>query len=276
MIIKLPGGPVRLAANLGWLFTEVPFLERFEAAARAGFIAVEYSQPYGYDAALLRHQLDQAGLRQILINTPAGTSKSTAKGWAFDPDARAEFRDGLKSGLDYAHELGASVLHATAGLRPAGCDPDRAFACYVANIVWAADQARGSGISIVLEAINKRDQPTYGLASAETAAYVAESAGTDVVGVLYDVYHAQVDRGDLLARFDALRDEIKHVQIADSPGRGEPGTGEIAYPRVLDHIARSGYEGWVGCEYQPTGDTVASLNWIDELADGPTYSMEQR
>ncbi|MDX3100913.1 hydroxypyruvate isomerase family protein [Nonomuraea angiospora] len=267
MILDLPHGPVRLAANLGWMFTELPFLDRFGAAAHAGFTAVEYAQPYRHHPALLRKQLDQAGLRQVLINTPAGPRESpTALGAAFIPDARAEFRDGVKAGLEYAQELGASVLHVMAGLRPVGCEPDRAFACYVANIVWAAEQARGSDVSIVLEAINKRDQPRYGLSSPEAGAHVAQAAGTDVVGVLFDVYHAQVDRGDLLTRFDSLRNDIKHVQIADNPGRGEPGTGEVAYGTVLGHIARSGYEGWIGCEYRPVGDTAAGLSWIEELA----------
>jgi len=266
MILNLPHGTIRLAANLGWMFTELPFLNRFEAAAQAGFTAVEYAQPYGHQPERLRRQLDQAGLRQVLINTPAGPKDSpTTMGSAFNPDAGAEFRDGVRSGLEYAQELGATILHVMAGLRPADCEPERAFACYVANIVWAAELARGNDVRIVLEAINKRDQPSYGLASAEVAAYVAQAAGTDVVGVLFDVYHAQVDRGDLLTHFDALRNEIGHVQIADNPGRNEPGTGEVAYGTVLRHIARSGYEGWIGCEYRPVGDTALGLRWIDEL-----------
>ncbi|MFC7619328.1 hydroxypyruvate isomerase family protein [Microlunatus sp. GCM10028923] len=268
MIIKTSDGTLRLAANLKFMFTEVPMLDRFSAAASAGFAAVELPQPYAFDPLRLRQRLDAVGLRTVLINTPAGPAGSgTVMGAAFDPEARKEFRDGIDRGLEYATELGSPNLHVMAGLRPAGCDPDGAFACYVANIAWAADRARGRDIRLVLEAINKRDQPAYGLASAEVAAHVAEAVGADVVGVLFDVYHAQVDRGDLLTRYDSLHHLIRHIQIADNPGRAEPGTGEIGYPAVLRQIARSGYEGWIGCEYRPSIDTATSLRWITKIIE---------
>jgi len=266
MIIQTASGPVRLAANLKWLFTEVPFAERFAAAAEAGFTAVEFASPYELAPADVRRLLDDAGLMQILINTPAGAAGSpSASGAAYVPGAEREFRDGLLRALEYAAVLGTQVVHVMAGVKPLDADPDRAFATYVANIAWAAEQARGTGVRLALEAINKRDQPGYGLRSMEAAAAVAEAVDPEGVGVLFDVYHAQVDRGNLIERFEQLRPVVAHVQVADNPGRGEPGTGEIAYERVLARIAQSGYEGWIGCEYRPVAGTREGLSWIERI-----------
>jgi hydroxypyruvate isomerase len=266
MIVESSSGVVRLAANLKWMFTEVPFVERFAAAAEAGFTAVEFASPYELAPAEVRRLLDDAGLAQILINTPAGPAGSpTASGAAYVPGARQEFRDGVLRALEYTGALDARVVHVMAGIRPAEVDADLAFATYVSNISWAAEQARGTGVRLALEAINKRDQPGYGLASMETAAAVAQAVDPEVVGVLFDVYHAQVDRGNVIERFERLHPLIAHVQIADNPGRGEPGTGEIAYERVLARIAQSGYSGWIGCEYAPVAGTRDGLSWIERI-----------
>ncbi|WP_025156343.1 hydroxypyruvate isomerase family protein [Leifsonia aquatica] len=267
MIVETAGGPVRLAANLKWLFTELPFEQRFDAAAAAGFSGVEFASPYDLPAERVRRLLDAAGLEQVLINTPAGPAGSpTVMGAAYVPEAREEFRAGVDRALQYATVLGTSVVHVMSGLRPDGVDADRAFASYVANIGWAAERARGTGVRIALEAINKRDQPRYGLATMETAAAVAEAVDPETVGVLFDVYHAQVDGGDLITRFDRLLPRIAHIQVADNPGRGEPGTGEIAYDRVLAHIAAGSYDGWIGCEYGPVAGTVDGLAWTERIA----------
>jgi hydroxypyruvate isomerase len=266
MIIETSSGTVRLAANLKWMFTEVPFAERFAAAAEAGFTAVEFASPYELAPTEVRRLLDDAGLAQILINTPAGAPGSrTASGSAVVPGARQEFRDGVLRALEYAAVLDARVVHVMAGVKPAEADAESAFATYVSNISWATEQARGTGVRLALEAINKRDQPGYGLASMETAAAVAEAVDPDVVGVLFDVYHAQVDRGNIIERFEQLHPLVAHVQIADNPGRGEPGTGEIAYERVIDRIAQSGYAGWIGCEYAPVAGTREGLSWIERI-----------
>lgn len=266
MIVETGAGPIRLAANLKWMFTEVPFEQRFDEAAAAGFTGVEFASPYELPAARVRELLDQAGVVQALINTPAGPAGSpTAMGAAYVPGAREEFRAGVLASLEYAAVLGAPVVHVMAGLRPEGAEPELAFATYVANIAWAAEQARGSGVRIALEAINKRDQPGYGLASMEVAAAVAEAVDPDTVGVLFDVYHAQVDRGNVIERFERLVPRVAHVQIADNPGRGEPGTGEIAYDRVLARIAASDYEGWIGCEYGPLAGTREGLAWTERI-----------
>ncbi|OEV12409.1 hydroxypyruvate isomerase family protein [Streptomyces nanshensis] len=266
MRIETPSGPIRLAANLKWLFTELPFEERFDAAAQAGFRAVEFPSPYALAPSRVRRLLDAAGLEQVLVNTPAGPAGSaTAAGAAYVPGAREEFRAGVERALEYAAVLGTRVVHVMAGVRPQDSDPDAAFAGYVANIAWAADRARGSGVRLALEAINRRDQPGYGLASMETAAAVAQAVDPETVGVLFDVYHAQVSGGNVIERFETLRTAVAHVQIADNPGRGEPGTGEIAYARVLERIAGSGYPGWVGCEYEPASGTAEGLVWTKGL-----------
>jgi hydroxypyruvate isomerase len=266
MIVQTAGGQLRLAANLKWMYTELPFEERFDAAAAAGFTGVEFASPYELPATRVRELLDSAGLTQALINTPGGPAGSaTAMGTAFVPSAQTAFREGVECALHYADVLGNPIVHVMAGLRPVDADPELAFATYVTNIGWAAAQARAAGVRIVLEAINKREQPTYGLASMETAAAVADAVDPGTVGVLFDVYHAQVDRGNVIERFERLAPLITHVQIADNPGRGEPGTGEIAYERVLASIAASGYSGWVGCEYAPVGDTNEGLTWIERI-----------
>lgn len=266
MIVRTTAGPVRLAANLKWMYTEVPFEQRFDAAAASGFTGVEFASPYDLPAERIRRLLDQAGLEQVLINTPAGPKGSeTAMGAAYVPGAREEFRAGVRSALEYATVLGAPVIHVMAGLCPVDADPDLAFATYVANIGWAAEQVRGSGIRIVLEAINKRDQPKYGLRSMETAGAVAEAVDPATVRVLFDVYHAQVDRGNVTERFEHLLPWIGHIQIADNPGRGEPGTGEIAYDLVLARIAASDYSGWIGCEYGPLAGTEEGLGWTERI-----------
>ncbi|MFC5947497.1 hydroxypyruvate isomerase family protein [Pseudonocardia lutea] len=258
---------LRFDANLRWLFTELPFPKRFAAAARAGFAGVEYPSPYEYDARRLRTLLDDAGLEQVLINTPMGPAgSSTRSGNACFPDLVEEYRDGVRRGLEYATALGARFLHVVAGIVPEGVSPDRAFARYVANIAWAAEQARGTGVRLLLETQNKRDAPGFVLTSQDRAAAVVEAVGDDAVGLLLDFYHLQIDEGDLVRTFEKHRDVTLHLQIADVPGRTEPGTGEIAYGTLFRVIESSGYDGWIGCEYRPATETVAGLTWMKELA----------
>ncbi|MGO1055473.1 hydroxypyruvate isomerase family protein [Crossiella sp. CA198] len=241
----------RLAANLGWLFTELPFPQRFDAAAAAGFTAVEYADPYSFPAAELQRRLTDAGLTQVLINSPQG-------GTACLPDRIAEFRAGLALALGYAVELGAAFLHVPAGIRPAQLSRDRAFACYVANIAWAAQQARDTGVRIVLEAQNKQDKPGFLLDNQAHAASAVEAIGADHVGLLFDVYHARHDEPDVLAALREFLPQTWHVQLADAPGRGEPGTGDIPWPEVFDLL--EAHRGWIGCEYRPSSPT--GLGWL--------------
>jgi hydroxypyruvate isomerase len=268
MIIVTGTGHIRLAANLKWLFTELPFLERFEAAAAAGFTGVEYSSPYEFTAGALARRLAETGLTQVLINTPAGPPGSpTQNGAAAVAGAEDEFRDGVERALEYATALGAGLVHVMAGVRPQRTSARDAMSLFTENIAWAAEQAAPTGVRLVLEAINKRDVPGFAVGSFEAAADVARAVDPNLVGVLFDVYHAQVDRGNLIERFLALQPLIDHVQVADNPGRGEPGTGEIAYTNVLTSIAESGYDGWVGCEYRPVTNTLDGLSWVESLRD---------
>jgi len=258
---------LRFDANLKWLFTEHPFEERFDAAARAGFRAVEYPAPYAYAPARLVELLTQSGLEQVLINTPMGPAGSpTRQGMACVPGAEREFREGVLEGLRYATDLGAPFLHVVGGIVPDGVSRDRAFALYVANIAWAAEQARGTGVRLLLEPQNKRDVPGFVLETQAQAAAVVDAVGRDAAGLMMDVYHAQIDEGDLIRTYLAHREQIAHIQIADPPGRHEPGTGEIAFDRLFATIADSGYSGWIGCEYEPLTDTVSGLDWMKELS----------
>ncbi|MFD9944333.1 hydroxypyruvate isomerase family protein [Nonomuraea sp. NPDC059023] len=247
---------MRFDANLKWLFTELPFEARFDAAAAAGFEGVEYPDPYAHDPAGLVRRLREAGLEQVLINTPQGADACRAAG----------FREGFDRAMEYALALGAGLVHVRAGTRPEGVVRERAEARLVANLAWAAGQSRGSGVRLVLEAQNHRDSPGRVLRTQAQAAAVAEALDADHVGVLFDLYHAQVDEGDLITKVRELAPYTFHYQVADPPGRHEPGTGEIGWRAVFAAIRESGYRGWIGCEYQPQGRTLDGLGWIEELA----------
>jgi hydroxypyruvate isomerase len=248
---------LRLCANLKWLFTELPFLDRFDAAARAGFRAVEYASPYEYPAAEIRSRLRSCDLTQVLFNTPAGGGS----GMACIPGRREEFREGLRKALDYASELDCGLVHLMAGIVPADLNRDAAAAAYGENVAWAADLASASGVRLVLEPINQRDVPGFFLRTQEEGAAVVEAVGGGRVGLQFDVYHCQVAQGDVTRRMEALWPVIAHIQIADVPGRNEPGTGEIAWDYVFRRIDELGYAGWIGCEYRPATDTVTGLDW---------------
>jgi hydroxypyruvate isomerase len=254
--------PLRLDANLKWLFTELPFLERFDAAAQNGFTAVEYANPYDFPIADLQKRLADAGLTQVLINTPAGTPDSAARsGYACLPDAIGAFRDGISRALEYATGLGSKHVHVMGGIVPDGVRWDRAFATYVTNVAWATEQAASTDVTLVLEAMNQRDAPGFVLESVEQAVSVIDAVDSDSLAFLFDVYHAQVQQGDVLSRLRAVFPHVAHVQIADPPTRTEPGTGEIGWDRFFAELRTLGYSGWVGLEYQPANGTVEGLGW---------------
>ncbi|MGI4944528.1 MAG: hydroxypyruvate isomerase family protein [Janthinobacterium lividum] len=253
---------LKLSANLKWLFTEVPLLERFNAAARAGFAAVEYPTPYEQPIATLAAHLRDCGLQMVLINTPAGDkARGEQSGLACIPDRRDAFRDDLRKGLDYAAGLGCKLLHLQAGILPLGISRDRGWATYLANVVWAADLASAAGIRLVLEPINQIDIPGFLLRTQEEGAAVVEAIGRDKIGLQFDVYHCQVEQGSVGLRLQALMPIIGHIQVADSPGRHEPGTGEIAWDYIFRRLGQLGYDGWIGCEYTPLHGTAEGLDW---------------
>ncbi len=251
----------RLAANLSMMFNEVPFLDRFAAAADAGFKAVEFLFPYEHPATALRARLDAGGLRQVLFNAPPGDWAAGERGLAALPGRVGEFRDGIARALDYAVALDCPLVHVMAGIPPAGTPPATAAALYAANLAWAGEQALAAGKRIVIEPINHRDMPGYYLNTQEQGAAIVEALGRDRLGLQFDIYHCQVAQGDVTKRMEALLPVIGHMQIADVPARHEPGTGEIGWEFVFGRIDALGYQGWVGCEYRPAGDTVAGLAW---------------
>ncbi len=252
---------VRLAANLSMMFNEAPFLDRFALAAGAGFTAVEFLFPYEFPAAELRRRLDGSGLRQVLFNMPPGNWSAGDRGVAALPGRQQEFRDGVSQALDYAAALSCPLVHAMAGVPPQGTPFATAAAVYASNLAWAAEQAQRAGVKIVLEPINHRDIPGFHLNTVEQAAAVIEAIGRDRLGLQFDIYHCQVTEGDVTKRMEALMGLIAHMQLADVPARNEPGTGEIGWEFVFRRIDELGYQGWIGCEYRPAGDTVAGLVW---------------
>ncbi|MDD3482882.1 hydroxypyruvate isomerase [Azovibrio restrictus] len=253
----------RFCANLSFLFTELPFPERFAAAARAGFRGVEYLFPYDWPAADIAAWLREAGLEQVLFNLPAGDWAAGERGYACHPGREAEFRAGLELALDYAAVLGCTRLHALAGLRPEGIPEAELEATFLENMRGAADTCARQGVTLLMEPINSRvDMPGYWLDTPARAFALQALAGREELLVQLDLYHAQVMAGDLARSLEAQLARIGHIQVADNPGRQEPGTGEIHYPYLFALLDRLGYQGWVGCEYRPRAGTEAGLGWL--------------
>lgn len=251
----------KLAANLSMMFNELPFLDRFDAAAKAGFTGVEFLFPYDFPAIELKRRLEANGLTQALFNMPPGDWANGERGLASLPGRQAEFRDSMKKALEYADVLDCRLIHCMAGIPPAGTKPVTAAALYAANLAWAGEQAKAAGRRLALEPINHRDMPGFHLNTVEQGAAVVDAIGIDRVGLQFDIYHCQVTQGDVTKRMEALIARIVHMQIADVPARNEPGTGELGWEFIFRRIDELGYTGWVGCEYRPAGDTVAGLAW---------------
>ncbi|HFA59434.1 MAG TPA: hydroxypyruvate isomerase [Rhodospirillales bacterium] len=252
----------RFCANLSMLYGERDFLDRFAAAATDGFRGVEYLFPYAYPAEILAARLEENGLEQVLFNLPAGDWEAGERGIACLPDRVEEFRRGVEKAIAYARTLGCRQLNCLAGIAPPDADPARLEAVLVDNLAFAARALADAGIRLLLEPINTRDVPGFFLSRTDQALRILEAVGSDNLYLQYDFYHMQIMQGDLTPTFDRLQHRIAHVQIADHPGRHEPGTGEIAYDFVFGHLDARGYAGWVGCEYKPLGDTRAGLGWL--------------
>ncbi len=251
---------IRLAANLSTLFTELPFLERFDAAAAAGFRWVECQFPYEAPPEQVAARLASSKLQWVLFNAPFGGSGE--RGIASLPGREREFDEGIELAARYAAAGGVSRVHVMAGLLPAGAARERHLETYIAAIGRAADRLAGQGITVLIEPINTRvDVPGYLLDGTALALECIAGAGRPNIRLQYDVYHMQIMEGDLLRSIERLLPVIGHIQIADNPGRHEPGTGEIAFGRVLDRIDALGYQGFIGCEYVPRAGTVQGLAW---------------
>jgi hydroxypyruvate isomerase len=253
-------GMIRLSANVSTLFTELPFLDRFEAAAAAGFRAVECQFPYAFEPEQIAGRLARHGLRCVLINAPPGQEGD--RGIASHPGREREFDASIELAARHARALGVQQVHVMAGLMPAGADRHRLEETYVTNIARAAERLADDGINVLIEPINTRvDVPGYFLGSTAQALACIERAGRANIRLQYDVYHMQIMEGDLLRSVERLLPFIGHMQIADNPGRHEPGTGEIAFERLLPRIDALGYQGYIGCEYSPAAGTTEGLGW---------------
>jgi hydroxypyruvate isomerase len=251
----------RYAANLTLLFNEVGFLERFDAAARAGFSGVEYLFPYEYDKQELLERLHKHHLTQVLHNLPAGNWAGGERGIACHPDRTSEFAAGVEQAIDYATTLECTQVNCLAGIVPPGVSSAEAHATLVGNLRLAAPQCAAAGIRLLIEPINTRDIPGFFLTHTAQALEIIEEVGSDNLFLQYDVYHMQIMEGDLSRTIERALPKIAHIQIADPPARNEPGTGEIGWDFVLKRVDALGYQGWIGCEYRPAGDTVAGLAW---------------
>jgi hydroxypyruvate isomerase len=252
----------RFCANLSLLFTEQPFVGRYGAAARAGFTGVECHFPYGVPAEALADELQAHQLEQVLFNLPPGNWAAGERGIACLPDRVDEFEAGVAQALDYARVLDCRRINCLAGLAPDGADRAELLAVMERNLRFAARALSRQGIELMVEPINTRDMPGFLLNhSAETLALI-ERVGEPNVKLQYDVYHMQIMEGDLARTLQHERARIGHVQIADNPGRHEPGSGEINFPFLFDWLDRIGYTGWVSAEYIPAGDTAAGLGWM--------------
>ncbi|MEY4755448.1 MAG: hypothetical protein RJA34_346 [Pseudomonadota bacterium] len=251
----------RFAANVSMLFTEVPFLERFGRAARAGFQAVECQFPYEATPEQIRAELDAHHLSMVLHNLPAGDWAAGERGIACHPDRVDEFRAGVGRAITYARALGVPNINCLAGIAPAGVPLGLARQTLVDNLRFAAAQLQAVGIALLIEPINTYDIPGFFISTTAQALALMDEVGSDNLYVQYDLYHMQRMEGELAGTLQRHLGRIGHVQIADNPGRHEPGTGEINYPFVFAHLDRIGYDGWVGCEYKPATTTEAGLGW---------------
>ena len=248
----------KLAANVSMLFPQLDFLDRFAAAAAAGFRAVEYQFPYDHAAAEVARRARDAGVEVVLHNLPLGGDPKVERGIACLPGREREFRDNVERGIEYARAAGCPRLNCISGIAPA----DREHLdVLVANLRYAARKLGAAGLQLLLEPVSTRAVPGFILNRSQQAIEVLDAVGEGNAFLQYDLFHMQIMEGDLARTFERLLPRIGHVQIADVPGRHEPGTGELNFAFLLAHIDALGYAGWIGCEYNPRGDTVEGLKW---------------
>lgn len=255
----------RFAANLSWLFTERPFPERFAAAASCGFAGVEFLFPYDYPPVDVARWAEEAGVEVVMFNLPPGDWAAGERGLAGVPGREEEFREAVATALDYADALGVARLHAMAGVVPPGVAREEAWLCYLRNLRAAAGLLAESGRTLLIEPINRRDMPGYLLATLEDALAAVEAVGAANLRVQADLYHLQIEGGDMTRRLEAAMPQIGHVQVAAVPDRGEPDRGELNHAHLFALLDAAGYGGWVGCEYRPRGRTEDGLGWLASL-----------
>jgi len=250
------------AANLTMMFTEVPFLDRFQAAKDAGFEAVEFLFPYDHTVPEVSAAALDAGVTVALFNMPPGDWAAGERGIAALPDRKEEFQVGVTRAIEYARALDCKTLHLMSGLVPEGSDPETMLETYADSLRYAADAVQEIGATVVIEPLNSRDVPGYLISDVAAAQSLVDAVARPNVGIQFDMYHVQIMEGDLAKRFEAHLDDIRHVQIAGVPERHEPNIGEVNYPYLFQLMDRLGYQGYVGCEYNPRGITEDGLDWF--------------
>ncbi len=258
----------KFAANLSWMFTELAFPDRFQAAADAGFEAVEIQLPYDLPAQNLASKRKAAGVKQIMFNAPPGDMKAGEYGLAGLPGREQEFRDSIRKALDYAAALDCRLIHVLAGVVPDGDSVTRCWECYLENVTWAAETCAPAGVGVLLEPINTVERPGYLVSLTTQAREAVERVGLDNVGIQYDFHNAQLMEGRITRTLEANIALIRHMQIAGLPNRTPPDEGEMNHHYLFELIDRLGYQGWVGCEYRPKGNTLESLDWAKRYGIG--------
>lgn len=267
---------LRFSANLTMMFNEVEFLDRFGRAAAAGFKAVEYMFPYPYEKDVLADKLHAFDLEQVLINLPAGNWEGGERGIALLPDRVGEFEDGVGRAIDYAVALGCDRVNLLVGLTPHDVPAQTARQTLVRNVRFAATAFAAKKIRLLVETINTRDMPGFYLSTTDAFLALCKEVDHPNVFYQYDVFHMQVMEGRLAERIRANIEKIAHIQVADEPGRHEPGTGEINYPNLFRFIEEAGYKGFVGCEYRPAGKTEDGLDWLKPYLKGKQQTNSKR
>jgi hydroxypyruvate isomerase len=252
----------RFAANLHFLFTEHAFLDRFAAAAAAGFRAVEFPDPYSYPLVEMRRRLAEHRLECVLINFPMGDRARGEMGLACHPDRRDEFRAGLPHAIELARGLGCPRLNCMAGRRPAGADPEELRRTLIENLRLAAGACAAAGLEMTLEPLNAVDWPDIFVSGSTQAVDLIGEVGAPNLGLQFDCYHLHVMEGNVAPQLERLLPVIRHIQIGDAPGRHEPGTGGIDYRALFSLLDGLGYAGWVGAEYRPSRRTEETLGWL--------------
>lgn len=257
----------KFCANLSMLYTEHPFPDRFAAAAADGFAGVEYIGPYDHSPEKIAALLQAFGLEQVLFNLPCGDWDKGERGILCLPDRKAAFREGVETALRYAGALGCRQINCLTGVAPEGTAAEVLDATMIENLAFAAPRMEAAGVRLLLEPVNTRDIPGFHCATVAHALRIIDAVDHPNLWLQYDFYHAQIMQGDLIPTFARHQARIAHVQIADHPGRHEPGTGEINHDYLLNSLDRLGYDGWVGCEYKPEAGTSAGLGWIRSRGD---------
>jgi hydroxypyruvate isomerase len=255
----------KFSANLTMMFTELEFIDRFAAAANAGFKAVEYVGPYAFPEEQIADVLEANKLEQVLFNLPAGNWDAGERGIACLPDRVGEFQESVGKGIRYAKALGCARVNCLAGIRPPTLTHEKAWNTMCENLRFAAKAFRQAGLQLLIEPINHYDMPGFLLNTSADGINMLDQTGEKDIKLQYDIYHMQRMEGELATTIAKLLPRIGHIQIADNPGRHEPGTGEINYPFLFRHLDLLNYDGWIGCEYRPKSGTLAGLEWMKRL-----------